>query len=365
MNLKYIDSLRGLAVLGVILVHCSQVGANNYPFLIANIFRNGALGVQLFFMISAFTLFLSYNNRKKSENNTKLNFFIRRFFRIAPLYYVAIGYYLFQNGFGPRPTLGDMDYVSNANIIANFLFIHSFNPYWINSIVPGGWSISVEMLFYCFLPLLATRITNFNKALVFLIIALALKMCSDFFITAIPHHNEEGYWTNFIFFYFPSQLPVFASGIVLYFLITQKGIQESLQWTYLFVLGLLLLVHQMLDYNTVHISVCLVYLFLILALSRRENKLIVNKFFIYLGKLSFSLYLFHFAAIHWMGQWGLLDLISSDRVYSSLLNFACRFALLLGFSIVGANVLYYVIEKPFLSFGKKLINFLEMKLNFN
>jgi peptidoglycan/LPS O-acetylase OafA/YrhL len=39
--------------------------------------------------VSAFTLFLSHDNRK-SECNPTMNFFIRRFFRLAPMLYIGI-----------------------------------------------------------------------------------------------------------------------------------------------------------------------------------------------------------------------------------------------------------------------------------
>jgi len=91
MKLKYIDVLRGIAVLGVLMVHCSYFGSNFvFPKVIKSFFENGAMGVQLFFFTSAFTLFLSMNNRIDNEKLPYINFFIRRFFRIAPIYYLGI-----------------------------------------------------------------------------------------------------------------------------------------------------------------------------------------------------------------------------------------------------------------------------------
>jgi peptidoglycan/LPS O-acetylase OafA/YrhL len=185
-NLKYIDALRGIAVLGVLMVHCSKFGANNYPFLLSKIFDNGAMGVQLFYVVSAFTLFLSVSFRSKNEKNPNRNFFIRRFFRIAPLYYLAVLYYLYQDGTGPRLWLGDMNHISTANIASNFFFSHGINPYWINSIVPGGWSVSVEMFFYCLVPFLASHLKNLNSAVLFFGITLALKSIFDFVLTTFP-----------------------------------------------------------------------------------------------------------------------------------------------------------------------------------
>src|SRR5438093_1586486 len=123
-KIRFVDALRGFAILGVMVVHCGQIGANQFPSFIQNIIVNGAIGVQLFFVASAFTIFLTYDNRYHQEENPNINFFIRRFFRIAPMYYIGIIYFLWQDGFGARYWLGDASYVSTWNILSNILFVH-------------------------------------------------------------------------------------------------------------------------------------------------------------------------------------------------------------------------------------------------
>ena len=113
MKLRYIDALRGIAILAVMMVHTSHHGANNYNDLFRSMFNEGARGVQLFYLASAFTLFLSYNYRKEKENHVAGNFFIRRFFRIAPMYYIGIIYYIFQDGLGPRYWLGNAECITS------------------------------------------------------------------------------------------------------------------------------------------------------------------------------------------------------------------------------------------------------------
>jgi peptidoglycan/LPS O-acetylase OafA/YrhL len=58
----YIDAIRGLAIFMVIVLHTGQYGTSIGSSLTNKILANGARGVQLFFVASAFTLFLSYNN---------------------------------------------------------------------------------------------------------------------------------------------------------------------------------------------------------------------------------------------------------------------------------------------------------------
>src|SRR5258706_2273013 len=175
-KLRFVDALRGFAILGVLVIHCGQIGTNQFPELIQAVIINGAIGVQLFFVASAFTIFLTYGNRYDKEINPRTNFFIRRFFRIAPMYYFGIIYFLWQDGFGARYWLGDASTISTWNVLSNILFVHSINPYWITSVVPGGWSIAVEVSFYCLVPFLFLRIRNLNQAFVLFLFTIVLRM---------------------------------------------------------------------------------------------------------------------------------------------------------------------------------------------
>jgi peptidoglycan/LPS O-acetylase OafA/YrhL len=116
VKFKYIDALRGIAILLVMIVHTSQYGEKSQNEFFNSFFKFGAKGVQLFFLASAFTLFLSYNNRNREENKNVLrSFYIRRFFRIAPMYYIGIIFFsLFnQNGFEEITTNNLWNVLSN------------------------------------------------------------------------------------------------------------------------------------------------------------------------------------------------------------------------------------------------------------
>src|SRR5437870_5372237 len=86
--LPFIDVLRGIAILMVVVVHTSL----SVPALspkIRNVAAFGQMGVQLFFLVSAYTLARSLTLRS-DESSGLARYFIRRWFRIAPLYLCAI-----------------------------------------------------------------------------------------------------------------------------------------------------------------------------------------------------------------------------------------------------------------------------------
>jgi peptidoglycan/LPS O-acetylase OafA/YrhL len=353
-KLNYVDALRGIAILGVLVVHCGQSGTNNYAAFVQNILVNGALGVQLFYVASAFTIFLTFGSRQGKELNPGANFFIRRFFRIAPMYYLGILYYLFQDGWGPRYWLGDAPGISSWNVLSNIFFIHGFNPYWITSVVPGGWSIAVEMSFYSLVPLLFMQIRNLNQSVVFFILTLLVRMILQVILQRFPLITPGHLWDEYLFFYLANQLPVFACGIILYFLITTPRRDWQVDLVVLFTISLLVLAQ--LTAHTVfifpvHVQFGMAFVFLGYVLSRNEFYVLVNPLTIYIGKISYSMYLVHFAVLHGLSRFNLLDLAPGFPAT----NFGLRLFCLTAITSLIATIFYHLIEVPFQELGKRII----------
>ena len=176
-KLNYIDSLRGIAILMVILVHTSQSFDKISPSFFS-ICKYGQMGVQLFFFLSAYTLCLSVD-RHGAEKKWFLSFYLKRYFRIAPLYYVGILLYfsisiILRNStrmlsiFGSGLIGGPYNL---PNILSNVFFVHNFYHGALNNIVPGGWSIGAEMAFYLIFPFIFIfykKMISKNKVFLFL-----------------------------------------------------------------------------------------------------------------------------------------------------------------------------------------------------
>lgn len=211
-KLRFVDQMRGIAILMVVVVHYSQSFAS--PTLKAA-GMVGQLGVQLFFVASAFTLCLSMD-RREAERDAVRNFYIRRFFRIMPLYYIGIIFYsiLFT-------VLGLASNYTFKNILSNVLFIHGFVPSANNTIVPGGWSIGVEMAFYVMFPWLFSLIQRLQQRwgvlgllgmILMTVLVVAAAQILHFVLTKSWIENN-----TFWYFFIILQLPAFGIGFLLYF----------------------------------------------------------------------------------------------------------------------------------------------------
>jgi peptidoglycan/LPS O-acetylase OafA/YrhL len=357
-KIRFVDALRGIAIIGVLVIHCGQIGTNEYPALIQNIILNGAIGVQLFFVASAFTIFLTYGNRYDKETTPTTNFFIRRFFRIAPMYYFGIIYFLGQDGFGARYWLGDASNVSTWNILSNLLFVHSINPYWITSVVPGGWSIAVEVCFYCLVPLLFLRIRNLNQAFLFFLFTVLLRMVLQSSLQNFPLITSQRLWGEYLFFYPPSQFPVFACGVILYFLIRTTPAEWRVDPFVVFSLSVLFLVQFITQTSFIfpgHIRFAMAFVLLGYALSRKEFFILVNPVMIYIGKISYSMYLVHFAVLHWLTKFNYVDFAPSDIPYFPIVNYLLRFCCLVSVTVMMSACTYHLIEVPLQNIGKSIV----------
>src|SRR5260370_35842280 len=96
-RLGYIDAVRGYAILAVIAVHASQC-APGLGWPLRPLVDQGARGVQLFYVASALTLCFSWYGRADGAGP----FYILRLFRIAPMCWLAIIFFLSIYGFAPR-----------------------------------------------------------------------------------------------------------------------------------------------------------------------------------------------------------------------------------------------------------------------
>ncbi|WP_310426691.1 acyltransferase [Chamaesiphon sp. VAR_48_metabat_135_sub] len=228
-NLEYIDVVRGIAILLVILIHTSKE-INGLPEWIFAIGDYGQMGVQLFFIVSAYTLCFSYT-RRKQEDKALISFFIRRFFRIAPLYYLAIIGYFLSEPLTYILAKNRMPYsqYNFESIAANILFIHGFVISANNNVVPGGWSIGAEMAFYLVFPMLFTLFSWAYKqrgmialyGLVGFSVLLNITIqwtIREFFLFMEPFQGRMTIESNpFIYWNFINQLPVFLIGMTIFF----------------------------------------------------------------------------------------------------------------------------------------------------
>ena len=370
---QYIDMLRGLAILGVIAVHSHQ-NIDGLGVIETSIFNFGQLGVQLFFIASAYTLCLSFNNRKET---TVFYFYIRRFFRVAPLFYFGIIFYYLFRLFSSNYLDDVRTYeYSLSHIVQTITFVHGLFPSNYSHLVPGGWSISVEIFFYIIFPYLFIIFKNHLKlSLLLSLVLVILGVFAQYLIynyivptyIGIDISNDQ---FGFLYASIFNQFGVFLIGIIAYF---NFGYLQRLNKYLLYILMLLLFVCTILMQNDHHydssvdgaiypLIASLGFSILLVLSSKLPSTFFVKiSFLTSFGKNSYSIYLMHFFVLDLVRY--LIKSINIDL--SPLMYVLVIFLLVIVLVYLLSLLTNWLIEAPFISLGSRLIEVIKTKKYLN
>lgn len=176
-----LDALRFLAAMAVLFHHISIHLLTTGSSLVRRLqtmlslnFNAGFVGVSFFFVLSGFLItYLMLYERERSGRFSVLHFYVRRFLRIWPLYYMSVfvGFVVFpffSSLFGFQTEIGASPWMYSM-FLANFDNIQS--PQIGNRILGVQWSVAIEEQFYLVWPLIFAFM---RKRYFFLVLCLML-----------------------------------------------------------------------------------------------------------------------------------------------------------------------------------------------
>lgn len=302
-RIESIDGWRAVAALGVLYTHVWATlkfpvllvaGVDVMRFL--NLWGNG---VQLFFMISGFCFYLVLEKQQKYDWSTALGFWKKRWLRIAPAFYTVCLVLAIAHFSG----LQDLLY----KLFFNFIFLHNhISGAEVDAIF---WSLAVEWHFYLLLPLIFVAI---NRLGIMKVVAGLAILC---FVLNLFHY--AGYllpgdqWWYSIF----NNIGHFAWGILAGYLYKKEINLGFLSGNYSLFIGLLIAYAGKTMFSSGMIqrfpSMAIVFqsagpmlmtlgfaMMIYTALFNSFSfRLIGNKLFSGIGKISYSFYLWHSAVL--------------------------------------------------------------------
>jgi peptidoglycan/LPS O-acetylase OafA/YrhL len=185
-HVPWLDGLRGLAAGWVFVAHVQILSGMRY----VPVLSWGGLAVDLFMMLSGFLMAHHYLLRRAREPwdapSTWGQFWTRRFFRIAPLYYLvllvalALGPWLGAQreaiaGPWPHTATAVARYADQgvANLLAHLSFVFGALPDYAFRTALPDWSIGLEMQFYLVFPLLMLAVARFGAVRTAVLLVLA------------------------------------------------------------------------------------------------------------------------------------------------------------------------------------------------
>ena len=361
---SYIEQLtwlRGLAAFFVIVSHTSRATEVTYSpndevssSALMSLFDLGSFGVVLFFVLSGCTLYISNSDKVGSKGIT--TFYIKRFFRIWPVFVISIILYMaFRFVFSAWYAEPQGHWIERQFLLPYSIYdVFSYFTFTFNLTGPEGlfnnayWSLPVEFQYYLIFPIIIASLKFGALGPISLSIALYF----------LPKFGLYHFDSNTVF-----QLAFsFCGGILVGYIYEKKSLHIN---TFL---GLSLFFFLMCTASAIGQSyitlpdlpiisgiwnwyggIAIVSVFI--ALTTRVN--FHNKIELFLkhyGTISYSTYLYHnlFVAISVL-------IIINFEIYDKNLRLFITFFFTLFASYLTASVSYKYIEKPSIAIGRSMI----------
>ena len=295
-----LETFRGAFALVIVLHHLKI----NTFIHTSNFIQNGGLVVDFFFVLSGFIIAYNYLGKINSKKEV-IAFQKKRFYRLYPLHLLTLIIFIFIEMlklFAIRytnfePTYLPFDSFNNYySLVSNFFLLHGWYGWSYN--LPS-WSISTEFYTYLIFALIIYKFVNQNRVF-YLLIFLSL-------VIFLLEHNGLELLRNFIY---PTRcIYSFFIGVLTYHFFSQYNKSVN------YILPLILLILSLIFISQSH-NLAINYRYIVAPLffaitifftaNLKQNnfyyKILSNKFFVYLGSISYGIYMIHFAVVWFFRQ---------------------------------------------------------------
>ena len=367
--LPSIDSLRALAVLAVIIYH---VDVNYLP--------GGFLGVDLFFVLSGYLISsLIIKEYRKTGSLNLYNFYIRRARRLLPAVYfmITVGLVvmvLFNEVLLRKSHLDAIfGYIYSSNWWYIFHKLDYFDSFGAQSPFKHLWSLAIEEQFYMIFPLLFLLVNRkkklkdgtykLNKNFLYVVLGLILaSLIAHILLFDINNISRIYFGTDTRAF----SLLVGVVGAILYpmeRLHAKVTPQQNMIYSVVSLVSIATLITVMIytsEYNTLlyrggFLLVAILGLIVIISSGKQHtlmSRLLSFKPVVFIGKISYSLYLWHFPVLVLTTP---VSEIGNPNIIFVILRVVLTFVL--------ATASYVFVETPIRKLGfKNYINVIFRKL---
>jgi peptidoglycan/LPS O-acetylase OafA/YrhL len=305
-EIRSLTGLRFLAAIAVVVAHVPGMRQDPWLAPFARVLAEGAAGVPFFFILSGFVLtYANGGGLRSGEAGAVRRYLAARVARVYPLHLLTMAVTLWLPFVPPKPLPSGMH--EGARLAANVLLVQGFipDPAYIAVYNAVSWTLSCEMFFYLTLPF-SLRIVDRRLARpVWLLTATAVALVWPPVLAAVLVNHSGTFQFLWPFYQAPIiHLPTFLVGVFLgrLFVTTAAPGRSSRAATAAeagAVLVLVLLASQAFRVNPTYrlFGAYVPVMSLIVWLFARQrgalSRLLGTRPFVYLGEISFSVYMIH------------------------------------------------------------------------
>ncbi|GAA4045521.1 acyltransferase [Flavobacterium chungnamense] len=160
-HFKALTGVRAIAAIMIFVYHNRKYWKDDIHPELFRFCNELNLGVQLFFVLSGFLIAKSYGSKPLQSLTHYRKYFVQRIVRIMPLYWLLLTLYYLDSGFG-----------NYRFSLPHYLLLQGFSSTHSLDAISQSWSLTVEMTFYAFAPLLLLLLEKHLKYLLLFLIVL-------------------------------------------------------------------------------------------------------------------------------------------------------------------------------------------------
>ena len=319
-NSNNFDIFRLLLAILVFFAHWNILTKQN---ITNQLFHLSGYAVDMFFIVSGFLIFWSFD-----ADQNKKHFYIKRFFRIFPLYaFLIILQTFFFIGFSSASFVELLKYFVSNIFFLNFL-APSVNTILsnleVNAINGSLWTLKNEILFYLIVPTIFILYKKFG----------AYFLLGLYFISVSYMFLIDYLGITKLLVQFPAQLRLFLVGIMLYIFFNKFNKNNIYFLAFISLLSLFFNENNYFKFTLYPLSIGFIVIYIVY-----YSKYIKINF-----DFSYSFYILHFPVIQ-------LFLYFGVNPENPLISFLVLFSIILVLSYISEKY----IEKRFIQIGKNII----------
>ncbi|MED7666790.1 acyltransferase [Pseudomonas moraviensis subsp. stanleyae] len=373
---SFLNGIRALAAFWVVTAHCFIWGGSWLDMSVPA----PKIAVDLFMVLSGLLMAYTVQSRESSEPMSCpanwLRFYIRRYFRLAPAYYlclflvvvlapVFLGGYTNLRALNPALWQGDWVYdpartnYTIGNILLHISFLFGLFPTYSFSTFLPDWSLSLEMQFYIVFPFIYLAMKRYGTGKVAVALALISYSVTYVFNQAATAGKVSHFYEPSLLFF---KLPIFVAGILVYRATATKETSNWQRVTYVLLALLMCAKLQDIYHEQVLYLVTLVALMAVMALPFRTathrlswiNSVCRHRLVTFMSDVSYSVYLFHGLFLAIVGsQIGMAAKSSGWSLSAGTLTIWLAVTVL---TYAFSYLVYRFVELPGIALGKLIID---------
>jgi peptidoglycan/LPS O-acetylase OafA/YrhL len=292
MKLNHLTFTRFLAAIAIVIFHYNL---KSWPFThikLYHIFRNANICVSFFFVLSGFVMIIAYGRNKEKVIETS-KYYLNRVARIFPVYIFALLLSSLNRGF----------LVNIKAFVLDVFLIQAWFPNYVLKVNSPGWSLSVELLFYFLFPLMFNYwYRKANLKIIAIVIVgfwIVSQIVSNYLYQSSFYQGPLSTSNRFLYYFPLLHVNEFLVGNLVGFVyLTYRYHDRNLDIPVILTMGLVLFALTFSSSLIIQNGMgCVLFAPLVLLLSMNTGyitKLFSHRFFIFLGEISYSIYILQF-----------------------------------------------------------------------